>query len=152
MKSLFEFISGLLLSIENVNTVSVWNNQIQNEDKELIPFLPALFFSAKVNWSSATSNVRMGEAVVTIYIVTEIYETGVDIDTQIAFADLVDDVAKKLVKNGFVSVSDIPDENHDNVQVHVSTFTVAFSDSTLKRTNQAGQNLLKIVPKLTIEK
>lgn len=153
MQELYEYIATLIDSIPEFKSVAVWNNQTNNEADELAPFLPAAYFSASVNWLSVSSGVRQGEATVSIYIATELYETQQNnVSSSTAYMSLVDDVFKKLGKAGFVSLSETPDTNHGNVPVHVSTYRYNFLDDTLKRTNTAAKKLQKTTPDLNIEK
>jgi hypothetical protein len=153
MQELYIHIATLLKSIIDFKTVAIWNNQIQNEQKELSMFIPAVYFTVSVNWLSSSSGVRQGEATVMVYVATELYGTKSDnIDTETAHYELVDKVYKKLAKAGFVSLSDVPDVNHDNLSVHTSTYRFNFRDDTLKRTNAAAKKLIKQSPDLLIDK
>lgn len=153
MQELYDYIATLLGSIPEFKCVAVWNNQTNSERDELAQFLPAVYFSASVNWLSVSSGVRQGEAMVSVYIATELYETQQDnVSSSTAYMSLVDDVFKKLGKAGFVSLSDTPDTNHGNVPVHVSTYRYNFRDDLLKRTNAAAKKLQKMTPDLIIEK
>lgn len=153
MKELYQIIAAALNNIEGIKTVAVWNNQVNSESKELALFLPAIYFSANVRWMSMSTGVRKGEGTLKVYIVTELYETKHDeISDVTAYMDIVDRVYQVLSKAGFMSISDDPDTNHDNVPVHISTFKFDFTDEQMKGTNKAGRKLVKVIPEIIIEK
>lgn len=153
MQELYHYIATLLKTIKEFKTVAVWNNQTNEEPKELPLIVPAVYFSASITWLSASSGTRFGEATVSIYIATELYETTEDNTlTEAAHFILVDKVYQKLGKNGFVPLSDTPDTNHGNLPVHVSTYRLNFKDSQLKQTNDAAKNLIKQTPNLKVQK
>lgn len=153
MQELYIHIATILSSIEEFKVVAKWNNQLSNEPKELSMMLPAVYFSAIVNWLSVSSGVRNGEALVSVYIATELYETQAkNVVTSTDYMVLVDKVYQKLSKEGFISISDAPDENHGNVPVHVSRYRFNFIDKQLQQTNPSGKKLQKITPEINVEK
>lgn len=153
MQELYTHIATLLSSVAGIKTVAVWNNQTNQEVKELSMFLPAAYFSATVNWLSASSGVRQGEATVNVYIATQLYETQAEnVVSSTDYMSLVDEVYQKFAKAGFISLTDIPDTNHGNVPVHVSSYRFLFYDKQLQLTNTAGKKLIKDNPELIIQK
>lgn len=131
-KIAYSEIKAKLEEITTLKTVRLWNNQVDNDNKEIAFDYPAVFVEfPAIEWESRSYGNQIGVVDVTLYICQKEFRKE-----NINFFDLIDEVYLKI--QGFSSevissemqrTNEEQDTEHGNIIIWKQTYSMQIEDS-----------------------